>query len=201
MVFNSASLSGSEHLARLNYWGDLLDEAVAVLENEGGIKADFSRSSVEAFWRWLRSQLAYGPYFHNSQDPLDTMPETLPEWSKIRGLWVVRKMVTLENLKLIGYLARYYGECLKLQVPEAEWLVWTWSDPDNVVMHEGEIALAVPLPPHLHRDFDYTSPVFPISDVSVMVSRSLDKSPESTELIKSYDLRLVDLQQSVARAQ
>jgi hypothetical protein len=183
---------------QLSSWDDLIDEAIRVLESESGTKADFSRESIEAFWHWLKPQLSYGPYFRRSKDPLDTVPETLPEWAKIRGLWVVRKMVTPKNLKLIGYLARYYGECLKRQVPEAEWLLWTWNDPDHAALNEGEIALAVPLPPHLHRDFDHAQPVFPISDVGVMVSRFLDDSPESTELVGSYDLRLADLQESVA---
>ncbi|HSX35194.1 MAG TPA: hypothetical protein VLF62_06140 [Candidatus Saccharimonadales bacterium] len=183
---------------QLASWNDLINEAMPALESGSGTKADFSRESVGAFWHWLKPQLSYGPYFHSSDDPLDTVPETLPEWAKIRGLWVVRKMVTPENLKLIGYLARYYGECLKRQVPEAEWLSWTWHDPDHAALNEGEIALSVPLPPHLRRDFDYASPVFPISDVGVMVSRSLGDSPESTELTGSYDIRLADLQGSLA---
>ncbi|HSX29713.1 MAG TPA: hypothetical protein VLE73_04100 [Candidatus Saccharimonadales bacterium] len=191
-------LNDAQDIAALHSWIQSLDRATTVLTKSGGT-ADFSRESVGRFWSWIQPQCTFGPYYNSTDDPLDIAPDTLPEWAKTKGHQRIRKLANISTLELMSHLARYYGECLRKAVPEAQWIILKDSDPrppQAILIGGNEPSLVIPLTPQ-HK---YGATVSPIHLVSILVMRTVTQSQESTDILTAYDRDLQELKQGVLYA-
>lgn len=180
----------------LKQWVDSLDEARKALSSASGLPAAYSREDLGRMWEWMRTQCKGNTPL---KDP-DAYSSDVPEWAtwEMEGNWRRRLSMAPETLKLVGYMARYYGECLRGAVPEAMWVIWRWKKNNPGISGEGQPALAIPLPPHAPGK--YGSVTFVIRDVDVLVMRVVVPSTESTDFLLGYDMRVQELQKAVAFA-
>jgi hypothetical protein len=178
---------------RLQRWVASLPAALAaVADAKPGNR--LGPDGLAAVWAWAGPQLAWSR--SPGTDPLETAPNYVPEWAAQPGHRRERITLSLPTLHLIGHIGRYLGECVRLQIPAADWVIWHWKAKGAAASGEGDPALTVLDPA---TELGGRGAVFPLRDVTVSVQRLLDESPEPDDLVRVLDMRVGELAEAARK--